>query len=372
MRRLNAREIKEATDLASIVEEYGVKLRRDGAWRKGVCPFHQDKTPSFKIIPNGSGWKCFGCGKKGDVYTFLELVRTRDFTSNVEYLRERLGCVPPVPRLSIAPEPVRSVIRPPGVGKFYARCVSVDTDAVVRSWCSRRGLDAKTIALHDLARVIPEGLKLPAWIGKPWVASKGYRLVLPVFDGQGAIRSVRLRTTHRNREPKSLAPRGHTAGRAVMADGLGRWLLRGEEKARKIVERVGIYIVEGEPDFLTAASLSPRRSWRPRWSGDGHPAVFGLFQSAWCDEIARRIPGDSIVTIWPHDNPRDSDGLGVGERYAHEVRDSLLKLGFEPSRIRWVRLTKAKDVNELHMIGRRLNRPPRFVATVMPDRREAA
>ncbi|MFN7975662.1 MAG: hypothetical protein U0166_25540 [Acidobacteriota bacterium] len=128
----------------------------------------------------------------------------------------------------------------------------------------------------------------------------------------------------------------------------------------------------GEPDFLTLATLTPNNGWAPRKRGDRHPAVIGLFQTAWCDGIARRLPRRTTVTIWPHVDPPAPDGLGAGPRYACQVRDSLKSCGFADEQVRWVELTTATDVNELHLMAQRRGRPPRVAPVVMPALRRAA
>ena len=60
--------IKEEITLEDVCERYGVKLNRR---KKGLCPFHNDKTPSFKA--SGKGFYCFGCGAKGNVFEFVKL-----------------------------------------------------------------------------------------------------------------------------------------------------------------------------------------------------------------------------------------------------------------------------------------------------------
>lgn len=62
--------IEEATDIVELIGEY-VELKKDGLGFKGCCPFHNEKTPSFKVNPARQIYKCFGCGKGGDAVSFL-------------------------------------------------------------------------------------------------------------------------------------------------------------------------------------------------------------------------------------------------------------------------------------------------------------
>ena len=62
------REVKERADIVKVAEYYGIKLNRA---YKCVCPFHKEKTASFSISPQKQIWKCFGCGKGGDVISLV-------------------------------------------------------------------------------------------------------------------------------------------------------------------------------------------------------------------------------------------------------------------------------------------------------------
>ncbi len=76
-------EIKGRLPVADVVGE-SVQLRKAGTTLKGLCPFHGEKTPSFVVTPARDTWHCFGCGKHGDIFTFL---MERDGLSFPEALR---------------------------------------------------------------------------------------------------------------------------------------------------------------------------------------------------------------------------------------------------------------------------------------------
>jgi DNA primase len=79
-------EIARGVDLESVVEQY-VDLRRSGAYRKvGLCPFHNDKTPSFTIFQTDEHFYCFGCREYGDVIKFIRLVEDLTFKQAVRTL----------------------------------------------------------------------------------------------------------------------------------------------------------------------------------------------------------------------------------------------------------------------------------------------
>lgn len=83
-------QVRRATDLVALVAET-VVLRQRGGEFWGCCPFHREKTPSFKVNPSTGLWKCFGCGKGGDVFSYVMERENLDFMDALRYLAERAG-----------------------------------------------------------------------------------------------------------------------------------------------------------------------------------------------------------------------------------------------------------------------------------------
>jgi DNA primase catalytic core len=82
--------VKAAADIVALVEPY-TRLRKSGARYVGLCPFHQEKTPSFGVTPDRGTFKCFGCGEGGDAITFVEKKENLDFVGAIEWLADRFG-----------------------------------------------------------------------------------------------------------------------------------------------------------------------------------------------------------------------------------------------------------------------------------------
>ena len=78
------------TDVAAVIGEY-VRLQRSGSGYKGLCPFHNEKTPSFNVVPEKGLFYCFGCQKGGDVIAFLREIEGLSFVEAVERLAEKAG-----------------------------------------------------------------------------------------------------------------------------------------------------------------------------------------------------------------------------------------------------------------------------------------
>ncbi len=84
------RRIQQAFDIADLVGEH-VKLIRAGKDFKGLCPFHQEKTPSFYVVPAKQIFKCFGCGVGGDVFKFVQLREKVGFVEAKSILAAKAG-----------------------------------------------------------------------------------------------------------------------------------------------------------------------------------------------------------------------------------------------------------------------------------------
>ncbi len=85
-----AQTIKERLGIADVVGAY-IKIEKTGANYKARCPFHNEKTPSFFISPARNNYYCFGCGAKGDIFTFVEEFEKIDFLGALKILAEKAG-----------------------------------------------------------------------------------------------------------------------------------------------------------------------------------------------------------------------------------------------------------------------------------------
>src|SRR5215469_5255172 len=83
-------EVRAAADIVRIVGDY-VQLRKGGVNLKGLCPFHQEKTPSFSVHPTKQVFYCFGCGVGGDVFKFVMLIENLSFPEALRRVAEKSG-----------------------------------------------------------------------------------------------------------------------------------------------------------------------------------------------------------------------------------------------------------------------------------------
>jgi DNA primase len=84
-------EIKRRNDLAEVVTEHGIELKRRGKTLFGICPFHQEKTASFGVSREAGLFHCFGCGVGGDVIGFVVRFHRISFRDALDRLAARAG-----------------------------------------------------------------------------------------------------------------------------------------------------------------------------------------------------------------------------------------------------------------------------------------
>lgn len=87
-----AEEIKAKLDIVEVIREY-IQVKATGANFQALCPFHREKTPSFVISPDKQIWHCFGCGKGGDILSFVQEIEGLSFPDTLRLLAPKAGVV---------------------------------------------------------------------------------------------------------------------------------------------------------------------------------------------------------------------------------------------------------------------------------------
>ena len=87
-------EIRSSNDIVDVISQY-VALRRSGRNYMALCPFHNEKSPSFSVSRDKQIFHCFGCGVGGDVFRFIEKIENIDFRESIGILAERAGITLP-------------------------------------------------------------------------------------------------------------------------------------------------------------------------------------------------------------------------------------------------------------------------------------
>ena len=91
--KLNERfiqDLQEKTDIEQVISSY-VNLKRRGKTLVGLCPFHNEKTPSFTVYPDTRSFYCFGCGAGGDVISFVRRIDNLDYIEAVKAVAQIAG-----------------------------------------------------------------------------------------------------------------------------------------------------------------------------------------------------------------------------------------------------------------------------------------
>lgn len=97
-------EVRQQSDIVDVIGNY-VKLKRSGSGYVGLCPFHNEKSPSFSVSPARQMYKCFGCGVGGNVITFMMEYENFSFPEAMNFLAERAGI--DLPKQELTPEQKR-------------------------------------------------------------------------------------------------------------------------------------------------------------------------------------------------------------------------------------------------------------------------
>lgn len=157
------KQVKERTDIAEVVSGY-VTLTKTGQNLKGLCPFHNEKTPSFTVSSSRQMFHCFGCGEGGDVFTFLMKRENLGFTESVQELGRRAG-VPiqvsvggQVSEDEVRRERIRA-INEKAAAWFRRNLFDAQVGKDAQQYLTSRGISLET------AQTFGMGLALPSWDG---------------------------------------------------------------------------------------------------------------------------------------------------------------------------------------------------------------
>ncbi len=138
-------EVRARADIVDIVGEH-VPLKRSGKDFKANCPFHEERTPSFYVVPEKGFYKCFGCGKSGDVFSFVMERLGLDFVDAVKHVAARCGVeVREVSKQRPEDDPHRPLYELNAFARefFRARLLDEREGAVARRYLEGRGIDAE-------------------------------------------------------------------------------------------------------------------------------------------------------------------------------------------------------------------------------------
>ena len=143
--------VKQQADIVRIVGDY-VKLKKAGAQNySGLCPFHNEKTPSFSVHATKQFYHCFGCGVSGDVFSFVQKVESITFPEAVRAVAQKLGIALPKVTYSSAAEAKEASLRTVLLDvheracAFFQEYLRRPEGAQAREYLAGRGLNEETI-----------------------------------------------------------------------------------------------------------------------------------------------------------------------------------------------------------------------------------
>jgi len=158
--------VKQQADIVRIVDGY-VKLKKAGAQNfSGLCPFHNEKTPSFSVHATRQFFHCFGCGVSGDVFAFIMRIENITFPESVRLVAQKLGIALPKVEFSSPQEAREAKLRMvlldihERAGTFLQDYLKRPEGASARAYLAGRGLDDATIARFRIGYAPDSGFLL--------------------------------------------------------------------------------------------------------------------------------------------------------------------------------------------------------------------
>ncbi|MGH7476244.1 MAG: DNA primase, partial [Longimicrobiales bacterium] len=323
-------EVRARADIVQVIGEQ-VPLKKAGKDYRGLCPFHQEKTPSFYVVPTKGFFKCFGCGESGDVFDFLMKRQGLDFPEAVRVLAQRFGIA--IPESSGIPreeEQHRALYEAVAfAADFYRRqLLDPQSGERARQYLAERGVSAEAAdrfllghapdawrglldaaAAHGIGRdvLLTAGLiKDSERGGEPYDRLR-HRLIFPIAEASGRVVAFGGRILGPSSEgaPKYLnspeTPIYHK-GRTLYGLAWSKHAIRREE---------AVLVVEGYMDYVSLASRGIEHVVAP----------LGTAMTEEQAELLSRYTKKALLLY-------DSDPAGL--RATFRTGDALLRAGVHP------------------------------------------
>ena len=271
------------------------------------CLWHSENEPSCNVRqhPNDGTLSvhCFGCKQSADVFELIAQVYDINIHNSFPEILQIAGDFAGVQVESGKPftptPPPKFVERPPEyppideLRDMWTNAVSVTEDPEAKKWFKDRGLSVER--LNSYCKVIPKNHELPKWAifkdddtGRyDWIMS-GHRLIFPLYNYEGKIRSFRARCLNEGTY-KNVNPLGYSTKNLCFADTKGLDALKGN-KSFEVLN-----FVEGEGDFLAAIQRE-----------DSFP-IFGFYSGGWSLDHSKACGRESEI-FFPFDDDRAGDG----------------------------------------------------------------
>lgn len=190
--------VKTSVDIVRVIGDY-VRLKKVGARYVGLCPFHQEKTPSFSVNGQFQFYKCFGCGAGGDVLKFVQEMERLTFPEAVRAVAEKAGI--PIPKRTTAENDPQARLRAQlfdiheRAQEFFRQQLESSEGGPARHYITKRGLQPELVKEFKLGYAPGSGSGLVRLLGKdfPEEAQTASGLILKRDDGSGFFDRFRNR-----------------------------------------------------------------------------------------------------------------------------------------------------------------------------------
>lgn len=268
-------EIKASVNIVDIIGE-SVALTKAGRNYLGLCPFHGEKTPSFNVVEDKQFYHCFGCGKSGDVFKFVEETRGVPFAESVQIVAEKAGFQLDIP---LSNRQVEKTNHPHQVlydihteaNKFYhALLMTTKMGEAARNYLYQRGLDDQVIKYFQIGLAPQEANYLYQHLSKKFseadLLNSGLfntgnantiydafqgRIIFPLTDEYGRVVAFSGRIwTDSDLANKQLAKYKNSRGTAIFNKSYELYHL---DKAKPVIKKQReVYLMEGFMDVIAA------------------------------------------------------------------------------------------------------------------------
>jgi DNA primase len=264
-------EIKDRLDLVDLISEH-LRLQKAGRDLKGLCPFHQEKTPSLYVSPEKQLWHCYGCQKGGDHFTFIQDIEHVDFRGALRLLAEKTGVVlEESPGAGRQRELKRTILRLNLLAAQYFHHILLENPVGQRALIQleSRGVTRASMTEFQLGfapagqrkdnlvrflrkhgatdgEMLEAGLAIkPDGGGELWDRFR-QRIIIPIHDAQGELIAFGGRVIDDSNQPKYL----NTSQTALYDK--GRTLFNLHRARKSIHELKHAVLMEGYFDAITA------------------------------------------------------------------------------------------------------------------------
>ena len=323
-------EVRERADLVAVVSEV-VSLHRSGKEYKARCPFHDERTPSFYVVPDKGFYKCFGCDESGDAIAFAMKAHGMDFVEAVRHVGGLSGVeVHEVERGAPQEDPHRSLREATAFARdFFRRCLTEgEAGERARAYLEGRGIGSETVERFQLGYAPPGWRNLADAAGRQGIehtalmqvgllaeserAPEPYdrfrdRVIFPIEDVRGQVVAFGGRVVG---SPASDAPKYVNSPESpIYTKGE---LLYGLARGKNAIRREGeAILVEGYTDAVSLAAA-------------GFENTVAVLGTSVTDEQARQLARYTrrVILVF------DPDAAGL--RAAFRAGDGLLAQGIHP------------------------------------------